>query len=87
MVAGVVVADNEAESQAPPTAATDTGLGVVLVTFTLLAAGVAPVVVAAKLRDVALTVMVGAAPLTTSVTGMLNGLLLTPVEVTMMLLL
>ena len=50
--AGVVVADSEAESQAPPTAATDTAVGVVLVTFTVLAAGVAPVVVAAKLKDV-----------------------------------
>jgi hypothetical protein len=87
MVAGVVVAVNEAESQAPPTAATVTPVGVLLVIFTVLAAGAAPLVVAVKLRDVALNVMVGAAPLTTSVTGMLNGLLLTPDEVTMMLLL
>ena len=83
----MVDADNEAESQAPPTAATVTAVGVLLVTLTVLAAGAVPLVVAVKLRDVALTVILGVAPLTTSVTGMLNGLLVTPVDVTMMLLL
>ena len=83
---GVVPAERDAESHAPPSVETVTAVAAVAVTFAVWLAGAAPVVVAVKLSDKGLTVMVDVAPLTVSVTGTLSGLFGAPAAVTIMLL-
>jgi hypothetical protein len=83
MVAGVVDADETAESQLPPATATDTGFATLLLTLTVCTAAGDPLV-RLKLSDEVLRVILGTAPVTLKTTRMVSGLLETPLAVIVM---